>query len=129
MQFKKASKVSWEKLGIPDPTATPVVVKKVNKSKGKKKPVSKAKKAKVIGELRATHKISKTDLAITASVITNNNKESARERIHKLLAVGLGSFGVGQSIIKIKRESKKSWEVLGVPEDIVTQLNAYQMKK
>lgn len=39
---------------------------------------------------------------------------STRERIQKLLAVGLHSPGVSQTVLRLKKESKKGWLALGV---------------
>ena len=47
---------------------------------------------------------------------------SARERITKLLAIGLDSAGISQSILNIKKASKKSWEYLNVTNEQVEQI-------
>ena len=49
-------------------------------------------------------------------------KSSPRERIHKLLAIGVNDAQSAQAIINIKKQSKKSWEVLGVPQVTVHHL-------
>lgn len=47
---------------------------------------------------------------------------SARERILKLLAIGLDSKDIAQSVLAIKKASKKSWDYLGVRPDEVTEI-------
>lgn len=91
--YKKSAKVSWDKLGVPDPDVTPPVVKKTE-------PVSK------VAELtEATH-----------------GEGSYKERIHKLLAIGVTSIGVAQAIRELKKKSKKSWDVLGVSAEQAEQI-------
>ena len=95
--FKKAAKVSWEKLGIPDPDKVPPVPMA--------KPKTEAKKINVSELTKATH-----------------GEGSLRERIQKLLAIGLTSVGVAKAVLELKKKSKKSWGVLGVPPDQVLQI-------
>lgn len=91
--YKKSAKVSWDKLGVPDPDIKPPVVKKTE-------PVSK------VAELtEATH-----------------GEGSYKDRIHKLLAIGLTSIGVAQAIRDLKKKSKKSWDVLGVTVEQAEQI-------
>lgn len=85
--FKKAAKVSWDKLGIPDPESVPAPSKPVKKAKPKDN-------SKVVAEIELS-------------------EGSARERIAKLMQLELNQT-VAKSILTIKRQSKKSWEVLGV---------------
>ena len=47
---------------------------------------------------------------------TGVTEGSPRERIQKLLAIGLDSTGIAQAILDIKKKSKKSWDTLGVSE-------------
>lgn len=95
--FKKAAKVSWEKLGIPDPDKVPPVPMA--------KPKTEAKKINVCELTKATH-----------------GEGSPRERIQKLLAIGLTSVGVVKAVLELKKKSKKSWDVLGITPDQVTQI-------
>lgn len=84
--FKKASKVSWDKLGVPDPDVTPPIVN-------------------VFTALKELP---------TRDLIAEINEGSPKERIQKLLSIGLTSVGVAQAIRDLKKKSKKSWETLGV---------------
>ena len=47
---------------------------------------------------------------------------SYRERIQKLLAIGLLTAGVPEAILKLKKASKKGWPVLGVNESQVADI-------
>jgi hypothetical protein len=107
--FKKQSKTSWEKLGIPDPTATtkPVV-------KAKAKPA--AKKAPAKPSPNKGKKVPVKDPALE-SLPTG----SPRERIRMLTALGPLNADVAQRIIDIKRRAKKSWYDLGFTN---TQIDA-----
>lgn len=93
--YKKAAKVSWDKLGVPDPDVTPPVVK-----------------AKIVGKT--------TDSVLIDEISAQQG--SPKERIQKLLSIGLTSIGVAQAIIELKKKSKKSWDVLGVSGEQVEQV-------
>ena len=97
--FKKSAKVSWEKLGVPDPDVTPPPA-----------PVAKLVQVETkrvgVAELdQATH-----------------GEGSPRERIQKLLAIGLPAVGVAQAIMALKKKAKKSWEALGVSDKQVQHI-------
>ena len=47
---------------------------------------------------------------------------SPKERIHKLLAIGITSVGVAKAILELKKKSKKSWFILGVNPTEVDQI-------
>lgn len=47
---------------------------------------------------------------------------SSRERIQKLLAVGITSVGVAQAILKLKKDAKKGWSALGVSDEQVKEI-------
>lgn len=47
---------------------------------------------------------------------------STRERIQRLLAVGITSQGVAQQVLKLKKEAKKGWDALGVSQAQVEQI-------
>lgn len=79
--FKKAAKVSWDKLGVPDPDAVPPTV-------------------------------------VTSKLVEGTYKE----RIQKLLAIGITSIGVAKAILELKKKSKKSWHVLGVSDAQAAQI-------
>lgn len=101
--FKKAAKVSWEKLGIPDPDKKPPV------------PVVKAKTAAPKKEAK------KVDEHRTVNGVALG-EGSPRERIQKLMAIGLTSVGVAKAVLELKKKSKKSWDTLGVTPDQVAQI-------
>lgn len=155
--FKKASKVSWDKLGITDtvvigePTKP---VKKIQFADPAKAPVPspfedkspkamKVAKAKVKSKAPAKAKAKEKAVEPKASFPTStlptkpvdkpavgkqeiNGVEtglgSPRERITKLLAVGLTSVGVARAILTLKKQSKKSWDVLGVTPEQVAEI-------
>lgn len=95
--FKKQAKVGWDKLGIPTKDGEPVLPK--------------SKKVKPAPE------------AIKQAVGAFNGEGSPRERIHKLLTLGLDKT-VAQKIVDIKKQAKKSWDALGIPQ--VTVDNIYK---
>lgn len=104
LAFKKAAKVSWEKLGLPDlaelAKGVPVEVEvKPTKTKAKKEDTQRTVNDVVLGE------------------------GSPKERIQKLLAIGLTSVGVAKAVLELKKKSKKSWTVLGVSDAQVKQIN------
>lgn len=99
--FKKAAKVSWEKLGIPDPDKKPPV------------PVVKAK---------APAKEKKAISKVAALTAATHGEGSPRERIQKLMAIGLTSTGVAKAVLELKKKSKKSWDILGVTSDQAAQI-------
>lgn len=90
--FKKASKVSWDKLGIPDPDTAPAPAVVVPTTQVKAKAV----------ELQAN--------------TIEMSEGSARERIAKLVQLEL-TPAVAKSILNVKKQAKKSWTVLGVDDD------------
>ncbi len=130
--FKKASKTSWEKLGLPDLNGSTFSIRddKPGKVDRKKEPnrasVRKAeKKSKTKEWAEYTAKNVKagepvTDLS-TGEVI-GVTVGSPKDRIQKMLAIGLTSVGVAQAIFMIKQKSKKSWDVLGVTPEKVEQI-------
>jgi hypothetical protein len=95
--LKKAAKVSWDKLGIPAPDEWPTV------NVGEKQvPVE------VVIAPTPNHKRVVNGVEL--------GEGSSRERIQKMLSIGITSVGVAQAILDIKKKSKKNWEYLGVPE-------------
>lgn len=94
VDYKKSCKVSWEKLGIPDPTVQPTP----------------SKQTKTV-----------------AAQPTQKKAMTPREEIQHLLpkykkAVGKEKTEFAQDILKLKQQAKKSWDVLGVPKDIVESI-------
>lgn len=85
--LKKLAKVSWDKLGVPDPDITPPVMKP---------------KEVTVEDLNSDE------------VLQLAPEGSYKYRIHKLLSIGLNSVGVAQAIRDLKKKSKKSWEYLEV---------------
>lgn len=112
MAYKKASKVSWEKLGLPDlaelAKGTPVEVV--------------VKPAK---EVKQTE-FNKVAVEVTRSIRVINDvvlgEGSYKERIQKLLAIGLTSVGVAKAILELKKKSKKGWSALGVSDTQAEQI-------
>jgi hypothetical protein len=113
MAFKKAAKIGWDRLGIPDPTLKDAPAKPVKQSKKQKAQAKKADAAKV--------HTSKGE--IVQVVIAGEG--SYRERILKLLSMGTPTLAVAQKVFDLKKQSKKGWETLGVtPTEVagMTQL-------
>lgn len=121
--FKKAAKVSWESLGLPDLkgstfSARPSAIKS---AKAKAKKGNKMVHPTIFKAKNPTPsvfpKVSESTSPVAASRVVNGvelGQGSYRDRIHKLLAIGLTSVGVAGAIYKIKQQSRKSWTVLGV---------------
>jgi hypothetical protein len=155
--FKKASKVSWDKLGITDPMVITVanpqpakVNRKVEFNDPPKAPVPSpfADKTTKVGKAtkaaKAKEKTVETKAPFPTSTLPQYEAKgvkagqpvtelhsgkvigetagSPRERIAKLLAVGLTSVGVAQAILTLKKQSKKSWDVLGVTPEQVAEI-------
>lgn len=126
--FKKAAKVGWDRLGINDPAVTgsgafgsiqkPVVTKTKGKTKDKKKGKGKTKLIQFVEPKKVPDVFN--DKRIVNSVELGEG--SPRERIQKLLAIGLTSVGVAQAILDLKKQSKKSWGTLGVTDDQLNQI-------
>lgn len=107
--FKKQAKVGWDRLGIPDPTAKPAPVPKVEAKKAE--PAK--RKAAPVGFVQSMEAMkSPIKKALPAA-----SEGSPRERIAKLMQLGLTAQGVAQKVYDIKKASKKSWEVLGVSDE------------
>ena len=113
MAFKKAAKVSWEKLGLPDlaelAKGVPVEVMV--------KPAKEVKQAE----------FNKIAAEVTRSIRVVNDvvlgEGSYKERIQKLLAIGLTSVGVAKAVLELKKKSKKGWSALGVSDTQAEQIN------
>jgi hypothetical protein len=103
LAFKKAAKVGWDRLGIPDPTA-PTAVEKAKADKPSR-PMPPANHHTVRNA--------------PDPLLSVPSEGSAKERIARLLAIGLGSTGVAQKVYDIKKASKKSWDYLGVEQEWV----------
>lgn len=109
LAYKKSAKVSWEKLGIPDPGD---VLGTVAQTQPEAKPAALAKQTKVKPKKQASQTVT--------GVVTGEG--SFRERIQKLLAIGLTSVGVAQAVLSLKKQSKKSWATLGVSDAQVEEI-------
>lgn len=113
--FKKAAKVSWEKLGVPDPDLVPPV----NVPTTFQELVSAAADAiEMFGEDELERFRDEQEAKATNTKRVVNGvalgEGSPRERIQKLLAIGVTSVGVAKAILELKKKSKKSWDILGV---------------
>lgn len=95
--LKKQSKTTWEKMGIPDPTVA----------------APKPSPAKITAPVKANFP--------AAKVLAAANEGSPRERIQKLLQIGLNK-DIAEKIYTIKKQSKKSWEALNVSPDGAAQI-------
>lgn len=92
LAFKKASKKSWEALGIPDPTAKPVEQPKPVKTKG------------------------------SSRAYAPKDGGTPRERIQNLLELGDISLPTAQAILAIKKASKKNWSLLGLTDAQIDEI-------
>ena len=129
MAYKKSSKVSWEKLGLPDlaelAKGTPVEVK-VSPTQITPELISAAAEAiEVYGDdelerYRDEQEAKKTTKRTVNDVVLGEG--SYKERIQKLLAIGLTSVGVAKAILELKKKSKKGWSVLGVSDTQVAKI-------
>lgn len=107
--FKKAAKVGWDRLGIPDPTAkikSPLDWPESDVTANPKNKADAVKKSKP-----ATPKAPPVKAVLPAA-----SEGSPRERIAKLMAIGIGSTGIAQKVYDIKKASKKAWTQLGVSD-------------
>lgn len=109
MAFKKASKVSWEKLGLPD-------LAELAKGVPVKVDVAPVKKAKPV---KPKAKEENKQRVVNDVVL---GEGSPKERIQKLLAIGLTSVGVAKAILELKKKSKKGWSALGVSDTQAEQI-------
>lgn len=96
IEFKKQAKTSWEKLGLPDLTPKPQAEAKAP-----------TKEAKVNAQPKKTM--------------------TPREEIQHLLpkfeeAKGSAKTDLAHDILKLKKQAKKSWDVLGVSATVVQQI-------
>lgn len=148
--FKKASKVSWEKLGLPEING-PVISLREPKIKPEllpggetsvfytkpKPPVAspfgtkpKAKAAKVASPTKTKEKKMETavvEKVKTAQAFTSveeilNAKNTPATKIQQLLALGLEAPGVAAAILKVKKEAKKSWGYFGLLDDQIERI-------
>ena len=109
MAYKKSAKVSWEKLGLPNLAElakgipVEVVVTPV------KETTSETKKVKAPDTQRTVN-----DVVL--------EEGSFRERIQKLMAIGITSVGIAAAILDLKKKSKKSWSILGVTDTEAEQI-------
>ena len=110
--FKKAAKVSWEKLGVPDPGDALGTVAKT-KQEAPKSEANKADFNKVAAEVTRS-------IRVVNDVVLGEG--SYKERIQKLLAIGLTSVGVAKAILELKKKSKKGWSALGVSDTQAEQI-------
>lgn len=99
--YKKSCKVGWDKLGLPDLSVTQVITQAKSTPKAKVTPQPKTK-----GKAMSM---------------------TPREQIQHLLpqykaAVGKQKTEFAKDILKVKQLAKKSWDVLGVPEDLVSSI-------
>lgn len=109
LAYKKTTKVSWEKLGLPDLTElakgvpVEVVVTPVKETKPETKKVKAPDTKRVVNDVVL-------------------GEGSPKERIQKLLSIGLTSVGVAKAILDLKKKSKKSWSILGVTDTEAEQI-------
>lgn len=124
LNLKKTSKVSWEKLGIPEP-ASLVQAEITAKASKPKAP----KKAKVTSKSKTATKVKEEAKNITSKQV-DSQAASKTSRIVNGVELGLGTYrericklipctsvGSAQAILILKKRSKKSWAYLGVSEE------------
>lgn len=132
MAYKKGAKVSWDKLGIPEPKAfdplalvatsspaqaTPPAAAAKKPPKGKKKakkPLKKAPGKPVVKRKpvpASTPQPEPTKASAAPPVATSG---SYKDRIRALLDAQPTTKAQAEAILALKKEAKKSWLVLGV---------------
>ncbi|HVH93179.1 MAG TPA: hypothetical protein VM783_17580 [Candidatus Acidoferrum sp.] len=139
--FKKASKVSWDKLGITDPVFTggvgsvfytkpkpPVASPFGTKPKTKAAKVASPTKTKEKKMETAVAEEVKTAQAFTSVEEILNAKNTPATKIQQLRALGLEAPGVAAAILKVKKEAKKSWEYFGMNGDDYAKLLELSLK-
>lgn len=109
--FKKAAKVGWDKLGLPEINGPVISLKK---AKVQEKPVK--ADAKTVPQPKVPASKSAPEPMLKGKVL-----KSPREEVQHLLpqfinATGAAKREFANDLMKVKRASKKSWEVLGVNE-------------
>lgn len=128
--FKRAAKVSWDTLGVPDPD---VIVKPAKKAKAKSKP--KTPVTNKMPKAKARKRAGKAPAAILAPPVpippppAPEPVDGPKARVTELLkllnkepkAPGV-AHNLAQQIANIKKSSKKSWSVLGVDEAALTTI-------
>lgn len=129
LAFKKAAKVSWERLGLPDLTqqAKPATKAKAKKGNTVTTPSVFPKNDFVTPSVfqKAEDEVKPEAKKVESSRIVNDVEVglgSYRERVQKLMAIGLTSVGIATAVFKLKQQSKKSWTVLGVSEEQVAEI-------
>lgn len=100
--LKKASKASWEKLGLSNEIGKLLI--EANDAGEAAKPVE-GKKVEDFAPLNP-----------------NKQSNSPREQIRDLLDAGVSTFEQAEAIVAIKKRSKKGWSALGVDEQTVKLL-------
>lgn len=113
--FKKASKSSWDKLGITDPDSKNLPVPKVTPPM----PPVKAPKAEVKHKVEPKGK----EKPVKPSFV-DSSSGSPRERINKMLAIGINAQTAPQ-MYDIKKKAKKSWADLGVSDGQAKRVQEY----
>lgn len=117
MTFKKAAKVGWDRLGIPDPE-TQTMVATGNK------PVAKVK----AGKLKPVKQVHVVDFGDEPKDRTSDVDDSSvptgsyKDRIQKYLSIGVHTADIARKVYGLKKQSKKSWETLGVNQLIVDNI-------
>lgn len=146
--FKKEAKKGWDVLGIPDPTVnvkgivkvalapkpntTPKLFPEVKEVKPKpahadavakldRKVVKDGKGLPVSTNTPPMPKV-KTPSQVYKVVDATHGDGPPKQRIAKLLAIGLDSAGIAASVLAIKKSAKKSWEILGVSKAQVAEI-------
>lgn len=77
---------------------------------------------KVIKQVKKVSKTMKPVIPTKKVSSAANGLGSPRERIQKLLEIGITSQGVAGSILKLKKDAKKGWSALGVSDAQVAEI-------
>lgn len=126
---QQGTNVTFEKVSTPEPVVEVVIVEPVKAlenpgTQSADKPVAvkavaeAAKKA--VKEAPKAFKPAAVPKAVNG-VVTGTG--SPRERIQKLMAIGLTSVGVAQAILKLKKDAKKGWAALGITDEQAAEIN------
>lgn len=147
VQFKKASKVSWDKLGIADPVFTMPEGVPVGKVNRKKAPNRKS----IFGEKKkATKKIDFTKQEVESATVPDSTKTKEEKvettivpvveeilqskstpagKITRLVGIGIEYPGVAAAILQVKKAAKKSWGYFGLLDEQIDRIIELTGKK
>lgn len=117
--LKKASKKSWDALGLSD-----AIGGVVSQAAQKAEPPVKVETVNSFDNLKEVkQKVAKSDaLNRKPTGYKSPTLSGPKARMDECLKCGVTSVGVAQAAVLIKKRAKKSWKALGVSDDTVAQI-------